>query len=142
MDEPFAGVDAITERAIVGLLHELRDAGRTVVCVHHDLQTVPEYFDWVALLNMRLIASGPIEEVFIAENLHRTYGGRLAILGFQPIMVASGGVIGTDLVLPLGCLVGAGVSLVVLLAFVGRRTDSVVLLLVGSLVVLIVTKTI
>jgi manganese/zinc/iron transport system ATP- binding protein len=80
MDEPFAGVDAVTERAIIALLRELRDAGRTVVCVHHDLQTVPEYYDWVALLNMRLVAAGPVEEVFTAEQLHRTYGGRLAIL--------------------------------------------------------------
>jgi len=80
MDEPFAGVDAVTERTIIAILHELRDAGRTVVCVHHDLQTVPEYFDWVVLLNMRLIAAGPIEEVFTTEHLNHTYGGRLAIL--------------------------------------------------------------
>ena len=77
---PFAGVDALTERAIVALLRELRETGRTVVCVHHDLQTVPEYFDWVTLLNMRLVRSGPVDEVFTAENLHMTYGGRLAIL--------------------------------------------------------------
>ncbi|HEX5044687.1 MAG TPA: metal ABC transporter ATP-binding protein [Candidatus Polarisedimenticolaceae bacterium] len=80
MDEPFAGVDATTERAIVGLLRELRNSGRTVVAVHHDLQTVPEYFDWVVLLNLRLIAAGPIAETFTAENLHKTYGGRLTLL--------------------------------------------------------------
>jgi manganese/zinc/iron transport system ATP- binding protein len=80
MDEPFAGVDAVTERAIIGLLRQLQEDGRTVVCVHHDLQTVPEYFDWVALLNMRLVAAGPVEEVYVADNLHRTYGGRLSIL--------------------------------------------------------------
>jgi len=80
MDEPFAGVDAVTERAIVALLRELRDLNRTVVCVHHDLQTVPEYFDWVALLNMRLVAAGPVSEAFTPQNLHKTYGGRLAIL--------------------------------------------------------------
>mgnify|MGYP002623594106 FL=1 len=80
MDEPFAGVDAVTERAIVALLHELRDQGRTVVCVHHDLQTVPEYFDWVALLNMRLVAAGPLDQAFTTANLNATYGGRLAIL--------------------------------------------------------------
>jgi manganese/zinc/iron transport system ATP- binding protein len=80
MDEPFAGVDAVTERAIVTLLHELRDKGRTVVCVHHDLQTVAEYFDWVALINMRLVAAGPVGEVFTHENLNATYGGRLGIL--------------------------------------------------------------
>ena len=61
MDEPFQGVDATTERAIVGLLKELRAAGKTVLVVHHDLQTVPEYFDWVTLLNVRRIASGPVE---------------------------------------------------------------------------------
>jgi len=80
MDEPFAGVDAVTERAIIALLRALQEEGRTVVCVHHDLQTVPEYFDWVALLNMRLVAAGPVEEAFVAENLHKTYGGRLSIL--------------------------------------------------------------
>ncbi|MFL6194270.1 MAG: metal ABC transporter ATP-binding protein [Thermoanaerobaculia bacterium] len=81
MDEPFAGVDASTERAILTLLQELRTTGRTVVAVHHDLQTVAEYFDHVALLNVRLVAAGPVSEVFTAENLHQTYGGRIAILG-------------------------------------------------------------
>ncbi|MHC4136045.1 MAG: metal ABC transporter ATP-binding protein [Planctomycetota bacterium] len=80
MDEPFAGVDAVTERAIVALLRELRDKGRTVLSVQHDLQTVPEYFDWVALLNMRLVACGPVAEAFTHENLHLTYGGHSAIL--------------------------------------------------------------
>lgn len=81
MDEPFQGVDAVTERAIINLLQELRAAGKTVVVVHHDLQTVPEYFDWVALLNVRRIASGPVDTVFTEENLRRTYGGRLAPFG-------------------------------------------------------------
>jgi len=80
MDEPFAGVDATTERAILDLLKELRDKGRTVVAVHHDLQTVAEYFDYVVLLNMRLVACGPIAETFTDENLQRTYGGRLTVL--------------------------------------------------------------
>ena len=80
MDEPFAGVDATTERAILTLLKELRDTGRTVVAVHHDLQTVAEYFDHVVLLNMRLVAAGPVGETFTAENLQRTYGGRLTVL--------------------------------------------------------------
>jgi manganese/zinc/iron transport system ATP- binding protein len=80
MDEPFAGVDATTERAILTLLKELRDRGRTVVAVHHDLQTVAEYFDHVVLLNMRLVASGPVETTFTPENLQRTYGGRLTVL--------------------------------------------------------------
>jgi manganese/zinc/iron transport system ATP- binding protein len=80
MDEPFAGVDALTERAIVALLQELRAEGRTVVCVHHDLQTVPEYFDWVVLLNLRLVAAGPVASTFTSENLQQTYGGRLTVL--------------------------------------------------------------
>jgi len=80
MDEPFAGVDAATERAIVDVLRELKSRGRTVICVHHDLQTVPEYFDHVMLMNMRLVASGPVTDVFTNENLQRTYGGRLTLL--------------------------------------------------------------
>jgi manganese/zinc/iron transport system ATP- binding protein len=80
MDEPFQGVDATTERAIVTLLQELRRAGKTLVVVHHDLQTVPDYFDWVALLNVRLVASGPVAEVFTEHNLRLTYGGRVAFL--------------------------------------------------------------
>jgi manganese/zinc/iron transport system ATP- binding protein len=81
MDEPFQGVDATTERAIVELLRELRSRGKTVVAVHHDLQTVAEYFDQVTLLNVRRIASGPVEDVFNEENLRRTYGGRAAVFG-------------------------------------------------------------
>jgi len=77
MDEPFQGVDATTERAILLLLQELRSAGKTVLVVHHDLQTVPEYFDWVTLLNVRRIASGPVAEVFTEENLRVAYGGRV-----------------------------------------------------------------
>ncbi len=80
MDEPFQGVDATTERAIVAVLQELQAAGRTVVAVHHHLETVPEYFDRALLLNVRAIASGPVEEVFTSENLRRTYGGRMDML--------------------------------------------------------------
>jgi manganese/zinc/iron transport system ATP- binding protein len=80
MDEPFAGVDAATEAAIVQLLRDLRDAGNTAIVVHHDLQTVHEYFDEVVLLNMRIVAAGPVDAVFTAENLKRTYGGKLALL--------------------------------------------------------------
>lgn len=80
MDEPFAGVDAATEKAIVEVLRQLRAAGKTVVAVHHDLQTVPEYFDHVVLLNMRLIAAGPVSSTFTHANLQRTYGGRLTLL--------------------------------------------------------------
>ena len=80
MDEPFQGVDATTERAIVTLLQELRANGKTVVVVHHDLQTVTDYFDWVMLLNIRRIASGPVDETFTPENLRATYGGRVAFM--------------------------------------------------------------
>lgn len=80
MDEPFVGVDAATEKAIITLLNELKMQGKTVLVVHHDLQTVPEYFDWTLLLNMRLIEAGPTDEVFTVENLQKTYGGRLAFL--------------------------------------------------------------
>lgn len=80
MDEPFAGVDATTELAIIEVLKKLRGQGRTVMCVHHDLQTVPEYFDHVLLLNTRLVAAGPVATTFTPENLQRTYGGRLTLL--------------------------------------------------------------
>jgi manganese/zinc/iron transport system ATP- binding protein len=80
MDEPFQGVDARTERAIIDLLKELREMGRTVVVVHHDLQTVREYFDWITLLNVRRIACGPVDEAFSEENLRLAYGGRVEFL--------------------------------------------------------------
>jgi len=80
MDEPFASVDAATERAIVQVLADLRSAGKTIIVVHHDLQTVREYFDHVILLNMRVVAHGSVEEVFTQENLKKTYGGRLTLL--------------------------------------------------------------
>ena len=80
MDEPFQGVDATTERAIVDLLRALRERGKTGVVVHHDLQTVPEYFDHVLLLNVRRIAAGRVEDVFTEENLRATYGGRVAFV--------------------------------------------------------------
>ena len=89
MDEPFQGVDATTERTIVTLLQTLRSEGRTVVVVHHDLQTVPEYFDWVFLLNVRRVAAGPVAEVFTDANLRATYGGRVP---FQ----AGNGTLGSD----------------------------------------------
>lgn len=80
MDEPFAGVDAATEKAIVQILQDLRSRGCTVLAVHHDLQTVSEYFDHVLLLNMRVVAHGPTEQVFTRDNLLKTYGGRLTLL--------------------------------------------------------------
>ncbi len=89
MDEPFAGVDAATESAILQLLSDLRKDGKTVIVVHHDLQTVSEYFDWVLLLNMRLVAVGPTREVFTVENLQKAYGGRLTVLADAAHTVAS-----------------------------------------------------
>jgi manganese/zinc/iron transport system ATP- binding protein len=80
MDEPFAGVDVATEKAIVALLKALKAAGKTCVVVHHDIQTVPAYFDHVVLLNMRVVAAGPTETVFTEENLKKTYGGKLTLL--------------------------------------------------------------
>ncbi len=80
MDEPFAAVDAATEKAIVQILQEMKQDGKTALVIHHDLQTVPEYFDYVILLNMRVIDHGLTEDVFTPENLQKTYGGRLTLL--------------------------------------------------------------
>ena len=73
MDEPLNGVDAITEKTILTILENIRKEGKTIVMVHHDLQTVDKYFDWVVMLNRNLIATGPIKEVFTRENLDRSY---------------------------------------------------------------------
>jgi len=78
LDEPFAGVDAATEKAIIAVLKELKAEGRTVVAVHHDLATVADYFDHVFMINVRRIAEGPVSTAFTAETLHEAYGGRLA----------------------------------------------------------------
>lgn len=80
MDEPFAGVDAATEKAIVTLLREMTSQNKTVIVVHHDLQSVSQYFDWVLMLNTRLVASGPTETTFTSQNLESTYGGKLTLL--------------------------------------------------------------
>lgn len=80
MDEPFASVDAATEQAILDVLREMKSEGRTVVVVHHDLQTTRDYFDWVVLLNTRLVAAGDITSTFTQERLRQTYGGRLTLL--------------------------------------------------------------
>lgn len=80
MDEPFAGVDAATEKAIINLLREMAQQDKTVVVVHHDLQSALQYFDWIILLNTRLVASGPAEEVFTDDLLKETYGGKLTML--------------------------------------------------------------
>lgn len=78
LDEPFAGVDAATERAIIDVLKLLKAEGKAVVAVHHDLSTVRDYFDHVFLINVRCIAEGPVETAFTPQNLQATYGGRLA----------------------------------------------------------------
>ena len=79
-EAPFAAGDAVTERAIVEILHTLRARGRTVLVVHHDLQTVPQYFDWVTLLNVEVVASGPTATTFTPDNLRRAYGGRVSFV--------------------------------------------------------------
>ena len=80
LDEPMAGVDAPTERAIVAVLKSLRDEGRTIIVVHHDPSTVQRYFDWMVLLNRRVIAQGPVASVYTREALARTYGGQAALI--------------------------------------------------------------
>lgn len=88
LDEPLAGVDAATERAIIDVLKSLQNERRTVVCVHHDLTTVPDYFDRVLFINVRKIAEGPLSTTFTADNLQRTYGGRLATTHINQLRVA------------------------------------------------------
>ncbi|MDJ0823403.1 MAG: metal ABC transporter ATP-binding protein [Paracoccaceae bacterium] len=78
LDEPFAGVDAATEAAIIGVLKALRDEGKTVVAVHHDLSTVEAYFDRVFLINRRRMGEGPVATAFTQDALQATYGGRLS----------------------------------------------------------------
>ena len=78
LDEPFAGVDAATEQAIMGVLQTLRDDGKTVVVVHHDLSTVRAYFDNILLINTQVVAEGPVASTFTQDNLQMAYGGRLA----------------------------------------------------------------
>lgn len=80
LDEPFAGVDVATEKAIVVLLRELAKAGKTVLVVHHDIHTVKEYFDWCTILNVRLIANGPLKTTFTKKNLNEAYGGQLNVI--------------------------------------------------------------
>lgn len=80
MDEPFAGVDMASEKAIVDILVELQKEGKTIFVVHHDLQSAMDYFDWMILINKRIVASGPTKEVFTTEILQNTYGGNLSML--------------------------------------------------------------
>lgn len=76
LDEPLAGVDKKTEELIVGVLQSYRDEGRTIIVVHHDLATIPAYFDQVVLMDKRVVATGPVSEVFTAENIEKTFGTR------------------------------------------------------------------
>jgi manganese/zinc/iron transport system ATP- binding protein len=91
MDEPFAGVDAATERAMVDLLGEIRDSGRTVVVVHHDLRTAAHYFDRLVLLNLRVVAHGGAADVLRPEVVEQAYGGRLTLLSDIAAREARGG---------------------------------------------------
>ena len=86
MDEPFQGVDAATESAIIEVLRTLREEGHTVLVVHHDLATVQDYFDEIVLLNVQLVAFGPTSEVFVPDVLQRAYGGRLAVFGDSAVV--------------------------------------------------------
>ncbi len=88
LDEPFAGVDAATEKAIIEVLKALKAEGRTVVAVHHDLSTVRDYFDRVFLINRRRVAEGPVDEVFTEDNLQLAYGGRLATAQIDRLALA------------------------------------------------------
>lgn len=90
LDEPFAGVDAATERAIIDVLKDLQSEGRSVVAVHHDLATVRSYFDHVLLINVRQIAEGPVATTFTAEALNAAYGGRLSATHVGEILPAGG----------------------------------------------------
>ena len=85
MDEPFAGVDAATERAIVDVMRDVREDGATVICVHHDLQTVADYFDHALIMNVRPVAAGPVGDVLTEETLQDAYGGRLAATEIRAI---------------------------------------------------------
>ncbi len=80
MDEPFVGVDMATEKTILDLLIQMKEDGKTIIIVHHDIQTVSNYFDYIVMLNTRLIAHGPTNEVLTEENLQATYGGQLNII--------------------------------------------------------------
>ncbi|TVQ35865.1 MAG: metal ABC transporter ATP-binding protein [Geminicoccaceae bacterium] len=80
LDEPLAGVDAATEEIIINLLKRLRDERRTVIVVHHDLTTVQSYFDWLVMLNVRIVAQGPMAAVYTPDNLRTAYGRQLAMI--------------------------------------------------------------
>jgi manganese/zinc/iron transport system ATP- binding protein len=80
MDEPFAGVDMATETAIFQLLQEMTSSGKTILVVHHDIHSAMNYFDWIIMLNLHLVGSGPTDQVMTEELLRKTYGGKLNLL--------------------------------------------------------------
>lgn len=80
LDEPFVGIDVTSEEMIVRILKELRNEGKTVVVVHHDLSKAEKYFDELLLLNKELIASGTVKDVFTPSTIAKAYGGQLAFL--------------------------------------------------------------
>lgn len=90
LDEPFAGVDAATEKAIIDVLKVLKDQGKTVVAVHHDLSTVKDYFDRVFIINTNKIAEGTVAEAFTAQSLQAAYGGRLASAQIDQLSLVAG----------------------------------------------------
>ena len=91
LDEPFAGVDAATERAIIDVLQALKTEGKSVVAVHHDLATVRDYFDHVFMINVRRVAEGPVETTFTTAALQATYGGRLAATHLSELALTGAG---------------------------------------------------
>lgn len=90
LDEPFAGVDAATERAIIDVLKGLKAEGKAIVAVHHDLSTVRETFDHVFLINVRRIAEGPVATTFSTAHLQAAYGGRLAATHLDELSLVAG----------------------------------------------------
>ena len=81
LDEPFVGIDSVSEEIIMNTLRDLKKAGKTVLIVHHDLSKVPHYFDQVLLVNREVIAFGPTKETFTEANLKEAYGNRLFFNG-------------------------------------------------------------
>lgn len=79
-DEPFAAIDVTTETLLIDLMKRLKDEGKTLLVVHHDLSTAPDYFDWLIMLNLRLIASGDCQTVFCEENLKKAFGNKETLL--------------------------------------------------------------
>ena len=92
MDEPFAGIDVSTEKMIIDLLKTMACEQKTIVVVHHDLQSAAKYFDWSILLNMRVVAAGPTQEVLTPTLLQETYGAQLTILSKLDELIREQGV--------------------------------------------------